>query len=82
MLILFTDLQALITEVIPTVDVATFDSSLTFTEAGMDSLDVFSFFMKVEAKYGFSIPEHDFGKMNTFQDVLNYSNSLLSMDVT
>lgn len=71
------EFKELSAEIVQALDVQTISAHLTFSEAGLDSLDTFTLFMKVEEKYGFSIPEADISNLKTFQDLLDYSNNKL-----
>ena len=78
---LLTELLTLSTKIAPTIDPHTLDPALTFAEAGLDSLDTFAFFMKIEEKYGLTIPEVDFNAIKTFEDLLSYANHRLPKHV-
>lgn len=71
------EFKELSAEVVQALDIQNISANLTFSEAGLDSLDTFSLFMKVEEKYGFSISEADVSNLKTFQDLLDYSNDKL-----
>lgn len=71
------EFKELSAEIVQTFDVQTISTHPTFSEAGLDSLDTFTHFMKIEEKYGFSIPEADINKLKIFQDLLDYPNSRL-----
>lgn len=71
------EFKELSAEVVQSLDIQNISANLTFSEAGLDSLDTFTLFMKVEEKYGFSIPDTDVSNLKTFQDLLDYSNDKL-----
>lgn len=71
------NIQRLTAEIVSIIDADKIDIDLSFAEAGLDSLDTFTLFLKIEENYGFSIPDIDVNKIKTFQDLLNYSNNRL-----
>ena len=56
------------------VDGTAIEEHLTFSEAGLDSLDTYSVFLKIEEELNISIPEKDIDKIQTFKDLLDYTN--------
>ncbi|MCG9790051.1 phosphopantetheine-binding protein [Vibrio mediterranei] len=49
------------------------DFSITFDEAGLDSLDIFNLFLELETLTGHKVEDEDLGKFHTFNDILtNY----------
>ncbi|STY31204.1 Acyl carrier protein [Legionella wadsworthii] len=72
------DIKGISAEIFQTVDVHKIEEDLSFSEAGLDSLDAFTLLMKVEEKYGFSIPEKDVNQIKTFKDLIEYSNNKLT----
>lgn len=81
MTISLTHVQKLTADIVPVIDVSTISADLTFMEAGLDSLDTFTLFLKMEEIYGFSIPEMDVNNIKTFQDLLDYSNKRIMENI-
>lgn len=52
------------------VDATAIALEASFTELGMDSLDVVSFVMALEDRLGLEIPEGDLNGVNTYGDAL------------
>lgn len=73
----WTELKALSQQIIPTLETEALHANLSFTEAGFDSLDTFALFLKVEERYGVSIPESHVDGIKTFQDLMNYAMGVL-----
>ena len=74
MTISLANVQKLTEDIVPIINSSTIDANLSFLEAGLDSLDTFTLFLKIEENYGFSIPDIDVNNIKTFQDLLDYSN--------
>ena len=47
----------------------------TFSELGLDSLDIFNFFVEVDNELGVAIPDEDFEQLNSFATLLDYVNA-------
>lgn len=54
------------------------DASKTFSENGIDSLDVFSWLAAIEEKYGVSIGDEEFPMIKTPNDLVKFINNKLS----
>ena len=54
------------------------DPSRSFSENGIDSLDVFSWLAVIEEKYGISVDDEEFSKIKTPADLLEFVNNKLS----
>ena len=60
---------------LPGVYVDFLDVEQPFMTQGIDSLDALSIFTQVEEKYGIQIPDEDFNKLDSVNDVVNYLNT-------
>ena len=54
------------------------DASKTFSENGIDSLDVFSWLAAIEEKYGVSVDDEEFPMIKTPNDLLEFVSNKLS----
>ncbi len=48
------------------------DADATFSDLGIDSLDVFNLVAQVEIQYGVHVPDADFAKLKTLNDIRDY----------
>jgi acyl carrier protein len=44
----------------------------------LDSFDALNFFVRLDEELGVSVPEADYGKLNTLSEILDYLSSRLS----
>jgi acyl carrier protein len=60
---------------LPGVFVDFLDVDEPFHTQGIDSLDALTIFTQVEEKYGIHIPDEDFAKLDSVNDVVAYLNT-------
>jgi len=68
------DVKRAMTDSGVTTDVSNLGSEQAFSEYGLDSLDLFNLFVELEGKTGVTVPDEDFDKLTSINDVLVYFN--------
>lgn len=56
-------------------DMSALRDDISFGDAGIDSLDVFSIFLAVEETYGIKIPDEDLDEINSIETIVEYLNA-------
>ncbi|MGI9406479.1 MAG: acyl carrier protein [Hyphomicrobiaceae bacterium] len=67
------EVVALLNEAAPQIDWSEVAVDVSLTEAGLDSLDKATLFLKVEEKSGISIPDEIYDDMDTVQAIIDYT---------
>ncbi len=49
--------------------------NLPLTEQGIDSLDMFACFLKIEENFNIKIPDNDTDRLKTINDIVDYINT-------
>lgn len=57
-----------------TADVTDLGAQQSFSEFGLDSLDLFNLFVELEDKTGVTVADEDLDKLKTIDDVLDHFN--------
>ena len=70
-----TEIRAIVEETNVVRDMSTLRDDMTFGDAGIDSLDVFSIFLAVEETYGIKIPDEDLDNINSIETIIEYLNT-------
>ena len=56
-------------------DMSALRDNVSFGDAGIDSLDVFSIFLAIEEAYGIKIPDEDLDNINSIETIVEYLNT-------
>ena len=54
---------------------STEDFDRSFSEIGLDSLDVYNFLSEIEVSLGKKVSDEEFQNLNTLNDVINFVNA-------
>ena len=57
------------------VEPSTEDFDRSFSEIGLDSLDVYNFLSEIEVNLGKKVSDEEFQNLNTLNDVINFVNA-------
>jgi len=58
-------------------DVDGFNSNNSFSDNGIDSLDIFTVLLKIEDDLGIKVPDSDLDNINTVDELITYINDKL-----
>jgi acyl carrier protein len=51
-----------------------FDENVALDKQGVDSLDKMNLFVSIEEEYNISVPDEDFERLSTINDMVDYLN--------
>ena len=68
-------IRAIVEETNVVRDMSALRDEMTFDDAGIDSLDVFSIFLAIEETYGIKIPDEDLENINSIETIVEYLNA-------
>ncbi|MBM6551156.1 acyl carrier protein [Marinomonas ostreistagni] len=68
------DLWSLMAQADIDVEASEANTEKTFSELGLDSLDVFNFFVEVDTEYGVVVADDEFEALNTLEKVAQRIN--------
>jgi acyl carrier protein len=74
MQVTISEIRAIIEKTNVVKDMSTLGDDLSFGDAGIDSLDVFSIFLAIEETYGIKIPDEDLDAINSIETIVDYMN--------
>lgn len=57
------------------IDRVDIDTSKSFEELGLDSLDIFNLFTEIDAEFDIDVPDEDFESLQTIEDIKKYLTS-------
>ncbi len=66
------EIRAIVHGVESSADVVQLDENMNFSDAGIDSLEIFSILLGVEEKFSVTIPEDISEKLNSISEILKY----------
>ncbi len=66
------DIIAIIEKAEVTADIDSIKGGSTFTDAGIDSLDLMNVLLGIEVKYDIKIPDSDIAKLSTVDTTVQY----------
>jgi acyl carrier protein len=66
------EVKKMIAEMGLSIDIENLDPQLSLKEQGIDSLDMMTFYLKSEERFGIEIPNEDIDKVLSIMDLVNY----------
>ncbi len=66
------EIRGIVKEIGSSADMAQLDESMSFSDAGVDSLETFNILLGVEEKFGITIPEDESEELNSISEIMAY----------
>ena len=66
------EVKRMIAEIGLPIDSEKLDPNLPLKEQGIDSLDMMTFYLKSEERFGIEIPDEDIDQLLSIMDLINY----------
>jgi acyl carrier protein len=61
------------------VDTSSLEPDVPLTEQGLDSLDLMTVFLEIEETYHIKVPDQDYERLRTADEIAAYLNEQLSL---
>jgi len=71
------DIRKIFGEFMDLSDPSQIDIEMSFSEWGMDSVDMVDFIFTIEEEYNIDIPDHVFDNFSTLKNVIDYLNEII-----
>ena len=72
MIVTLEDIISAIEDGAVSVDISEIKGDDSLTDAGIDSLEIMSFFLSIEEKFNVKFPDEDVDDLNTINDIIAY----------
>ena len=72
MIVKFNDIISAVENAGLSVDVTDIKGSDSLSDAGVDSLEIMSFFLAIEEKFNVKFPDEDIDALDTIDDIISY----------
>ena len=74
------DLESIISEQFPEINIDTLDKASSLTDIGFASIDQIELIFSIEEKYDITIPNEELSQENTFDEIISYLENKINKD--